>query len=101
VHEISRKSKMISFRLSGEEFRLLQGACSKAGARSVSELARAAMQRIILEEGFRPDSTDSEVRELKLRFNVLAAEVQRLARLVQEPAGNGVQTRAGEVTRAS
>ncbi len=83
ITEIQRKSKMISFRLSGEEYRLLQGACSKTGARSVSELARAAMQRIILEDNFRSGSTDHELRELKVRFNVLAAEVQRLSRLVK------------------
>ena len=81
--EVNNKSKMISFRLSNEEFRLLQGACAKTGARSVSELARAAMQRIILDDGFSPDSTDAELRGLKLKFTALAAEVQRLSRLVK------------------
>jgi hypothetical protein len=80
--DVNKKSKMISFRLSSEEFRLLQGACSKTGARSVSELARAAMQRIIVDDNFSPGSADAEVRELKLKFSALAAEVQRLSRLV-------------------
>jgi hypothetical protein len=80
--DVNKKSKMISFRLSSEEFRLLQGACSKTGARSVSELARAAMQRIIIEDSFSPGSTDVEMRELKLKFSALAAEVQRLSRIV-------------------
>ena len=83
LSELNKKSKMVSFRLSGEEYRLLQGACSKSGARSVSELARAAMQRIILEDNFCPGSADTELRELKVKFNVLAAEVQRLSRLVK------------------
>jgi hypothetical protein len=83
LSELNKKSKMVSFRLSGEEYRLLQGACSKTGARSVSELARAAMQRIIMEGDFRPGSPESELRELKLKFNVLSAEVQRLARLIR------------------
>lgn len=82
----TRKSKMISFRLSGEEFRRLQGACSKTGARSVSELARAAMQRIILEDDFQPGSAESELFELKMKFTVLAAEVERLSRLVKGSA---------------
>ena len=77
---------MISFRLSGEEYRMLQGACSKSGARSVSELARAAMQRIIIEDGFRPGSAETEIRELKIKFSVLAAEVDRLSRLVKGSA---------------
>jgi hypothetical protein len=80
--DVNKKSKMISFRLSSEEFRLLQAACSKTGARSVSELARAAMQRIIIDDSFSPGSADVEVRDLKLKFNALAAEVQRLSRLV-------------------
>jgi hypothetical protein len=83
VSDPTKKSKMISFRLSGEEYRLLQGACSKTGARSVSELARAAMQRIILEDGFQAESPETELRELKVKFNVLAAEVERLSRLVK------------------
>jgi len=82
LSDVNKKSKMISFRLSSEEFRLLQGACSKTGARSVSELARAAMQRIIVDDSFSPGSTDTEMRELKLKFSALAAEVQRLSRLV-------------------
>ena len=83
VSEMHRKSKMISFRLSGEEYRMLQGACTKTGARSVSELARSAMQRIILDENMPPVCPENELRELKLRFNVLAAEVQRLSRLIK------------------
>ena len=82
LSDVNKKSKMISFRLSSEEFRLLQDACSKTGARSVSELARAAMQRIIVDDSFSPGSTDTEMRELKLKFSALAAEVQRLSRLV-------------------
>jgi hypothetical protein len=40
------------------------------------------MQRIILEDSFSPGSADVEVRQLKLKFSALAAEVQRLSRLV-------------------
>jgi GGDEF domain-containing protein len=83
VPDSTRKSKMISFRLSGEEFRLLQDACFKTGARSVSELARAAMQRIILEDDFQTDSAEADLSALKMKFTVLAAEVERLARLVR------------------
>jgi hypothetical protein len=80
-----KKTKMVSFRISREEYRLLQGACSKAGARSVSELARSAMQRIILDAGLiEHGSTDAELRELQLKFSVLAAEVDRLSRLLRD-----------------
>ena len=76
---------MISFRLSGEEYRLLQRACEKSGARSVSDLARSAMQRIILDSGsLDRGSTEAQLRELQMRFNVLAAEVERLTRLAKD-----------------
>ncbi|MGC2659180.1 MAG: hypothetical protein WA324_14565 [Bryobacteraceae bacterium] len=80
-----KKTKMVSFRLSHDEYRLLQAACAKAGARSVSELARWAMQRIILEAGLiEQGSTDNALRELQLKFSVLSAEVERLSRIVKE-----------------
>ena len=85
-----KKTKMISFRLSGEEYALLQKACVESGTRSVSELARAAMQRIILESGAGDfDTTEAKLRDLQMRFSVLAAEVQRLTRLIQTRQENG------------
>ncbi len=82
LSHINKKSKMSRFRLSNEEGRLLQGASPHTGARSVSALGRAAMQRSIIDDSFSPASPDLEMRELKLKFNALAAEVQRLSRLV-------------------
>lgn len=82
----SKKTKMVSFRLSGEEYRLLQGACERAGARSVSELARSAMQRVILDTGTLPiDSTEANLRELQIKLDVLSTEVDRLSRLIRAP----------------
>lgn len=76
---------MISVRLSNEEFRLLQGACIKAGAKSISELARTAMQRIILEQETSPTaSTEDQLRDFKLKFQMLAAEMERISRLVRQ-----------------
>jgi hypothetical protein len=75
---------MISFRLSSEEHRLLQRACAKTGAKNISDLARTAMQRIILaEETFSPRSPEEELRDFKVKFHVLSAEVERLSRLLK------------------
>jgi hypothetical protein len=86
-----RKTKMVSFRLSGDEYHLLRGACEKSGARSVSELARSAMQRIILDSGtIRLDSdtvglnsAQTSLRELQIKLDILSGEVDRLSRLMQ------------------
>ena len=78
---------MISFRLSGEEFRLLQGACTKSGARSISDLARTALQRTILEQqASTAASTEEQLRDFKLKFQMLAAEMKRISRLVGRTA---------------
>lgn len=78
-----RKTKMVSFRLSNDEYHLLQGACEKSGARSVSELARSAMQRIILDTGAAgTDSAEANLRQLQIRLDILTTEVDRLSRLM-------------------
>ena len=38
-----RKSRIVTFRISGEEYDALEQACAACGARSVSEFARAAL----------------------------------------------------------
>jgi uncharacterized protein (DUF1778 family) len=82
-----RKTKMISFRLSSDEYRLLQGACEKSGTRSVSELARSAMQRIILDTGtIGSDSAEMTLRQFQMKLDILATEVDRLSRLMQSGA---------------
>jgi hypothetical protein len=42
---LKRRTKLVSFRLSDEEYERVQGACIAEGARSISEFARAALQR--------------------------------------------------------
>jgi hypothetical protein len=42
---LKRRTKLVSFRLSDEEYERVQGACIADGARSISDFARAAIQR--------------------------------------------------------
>lgn len=75
---LRRRSRMISFRLSEDEYANLRSLCEEAGARSVSDIARDAVHRLIrmnaqshvevalrtLED--RVDSLDSQVRRLEI-----------------------------------
>ena len=45
--EIKRRSRMISVRLSEEEYAALRHLCSLTGARSVSDLTRDAMRAVV------------------------------------------------------
>lgn len=79
-----RKSKMVSFRLSPEEYYQFRSACSDHGVRSVSELARAAMQSLIDAKGATLPLY-LQVRELRERLDVISGELDRLALVVEEP----------------
>jgi hypothetical protein len=68
---------MISFRLSEEEYASLLQLCEHEGSRSVSDLAREAVQRMFLEGQQHP--VHATLKELENRINGLDLELQRLA----------------------
>lgn len=82
---LNRRSRMISVRLSEEEYVALRRLCSLSGARSVSDLTRDAM-RILLsgsskrEEvlGIRVDEFRSQMRSLDRKIEQLCADVTSL-----------------------
>ena len=79
---LDRRSKMVSFRLSPREYQRLQNACAQYGVRSVSELARAAMDHIIRSAPAPANGSGhwrDEVSELRDRVRNLSTELERLA----------------------
>jgi hypothetical protein len=83
---------MVSFRVSPEEYRGLCQACATQGVRSVSELARAAMQLLIANNSVKV-TLQYEVQELLTRVQYLSTELERLSRQVEgeprpAPAGS-------------
>ena len=82
---MKRRAKMVSIRLSDDEYRRLKEMTQAQGARSVSDVARTAMQLMLAaHEG--GSTIESRVQELDGRVSVLGDEVERLSLLV---AGNG------------
>jgi hypothetical protein len=77
---VEYRSQMISFRLTEEEHERFRQLCFTHGIRSVSELARAAMNTY-LEEASRvtQSALESRVVELENRLHLLALEVKRLS----------------------
>jgi hypothetical protein len=69
-----RKQKMISLRLSEEEYRGLSTHCRTHGARNISEFARLALQRIVAESDGR-DDVDARLSELDHRLHRLESQV--------------------------
>jgi hypothetical protein len=65
-----RRDRLVVFRLTKEEYRLLQAACTAAGRRSVSEFTRSELLSIV-----QSDSVDASVRnkllEIDQKLNVV------------------------------
>jgi hypothetical protein len=80
----SKRNKMVSIRLSDEEFSRLLEVCAAKGARSLSDLARDAMHRLMDGQGTEQDEELLKVQLEQLAFKVghLQEEVERLATLV-------------------
>ena len=83
-----RRSRVVSIRVSDDEFRQLREMCTVTGARCVSDLARDAMFNFMRGREMRPGAADAElqtrVRELDEKLNALQGRVSRLAMLVVE-----------------
>jgi DNA anti-recombination protein RmuC len=87
--QLSKRSKMVSIRLSDEEFRRLRELCMTTGARSLSDLARDAMHRLIAGDGTGGEGLTERVAELDQRVNHLQEKVTRLALLFGEESDEG------------
>ena len=71
------RSRMISVRLSEEEYSALRHLCSLTGARSVSDLTRDAM-RSVLRGVDRDDSLGSNLDEFRAGMKNLEMKVEQL-----------------------
>ena len=86
---MNSKTKMISFRLSTEEYDRLRAACRTAGVTNVSELARAAMHQILdgngngNGNGTHPVLLD-QVRILRRKVDLISTEIDRITRLLEQ-----------------
>jgi hypothetical protein len=81
--ETNRKNRIISLRLSAQEYDALKALYSAHGARSISDFARSAMQRVIAGPGGGHVALELKVEELNGKVNVLDTEVARLIQLIE------------------
>ena len=84
---LKRRSRMVSFRLSEDEYIGLKNLCINEGARSVSDLARDAVSRMILKipNGSNGDlrHLETALRSLQIRIDSLDLEFRRLSQAVE------------------
>ena len=72
---LKRRSRIVSFRLSDEEYKSMMETCISQGARSLSDYARAAT--------FRQYGTHGKNGSIELEFEALCGRVEKLDRVVR------------------
>jgi hypothetical protein len=76
---VEAKSRMVSFRLSTDEYERFRELCFSHGLQSVSEMARKAIGLLFQEPMATPDqSLELRVAGLEGRFKLLVADMKRL-----------------------
>jgi len=81
---LKRRSRMVSFRVSEQEYQNLVALCNHRGARSLSDLTREVMRDLFeapLKNG-KSNGVETEVQKLHYRMEDLDRELKRLAQLV-------------------
>lgn len=87
---LNPRSRMISVRLSEEEYSALRRLCSASGARSVSDFTRDAM-RVFLNNASREDVLGIHVDEFRTHMRNLDRKIEQLAADITSLKGNGNQ----------
>jgi len=76
MNEIRRRSRMISVRLSEDEYAALRHVCLLTGARSVSDLTRDAMRSVLKRANH--DGSTGNLEEVLAGMKDLEKKVERL-----------------------
>lgn len=86
------RNRLVYFRVSEDEFQQFNQMCESVGARSISDLARSAIQRMIQQDGnHQPQAADPVAAKLTILETIvcdLDRKVQQLTALLgwQDPA---------------
>ena len=94
---LKRRSRIVSFRLSQEEYEALKDTSIAQGARSISGFARtAACSFTVLRDGLPEQPVETTIRRLHRKVEQLDREVRRLAQLVELSQTQTVRRRAAD-----
>ena len=80
------RERLVYFRISEDEFRQFSSVCQQGGARSVSELARHAVQRLIAEGQQQREGQEVE-EKIRVLENLIAAVTEQLHLLATSREG--------------
>jgi hypothetical protein len=94
VAVLKPRERLVYFRVSEDEFRQFVSVCEQAGARSVSDLARNAVQRLIADGQRQRDGHELEEKMQKLE-RLIAAVTEQLQLLSSQTRETAVAALPG------
>lgn len=84
MNVLKRRSRLVAFRISDEEFQAFTKMCTSQGVRSMSDLARAAVQFMVANESTGPERAVAErLRVLEETVDVLSENLLQLRRILR------------------
>lgn len=87
---IKRRTKMVSIRLLDDEYRQLKALCEATGARSVSDLARDAMFRLLTAPA--ADSASPDLEDRVRRLDQMVARLGQQMEAIENRLERGQRT---------
>ena len=78
---IRPRNRLVYFRVTEDEFRRFTQLCERHGSRSISDLIRDAMHRLLIEADQEDNGADSKVKALDKLIAEVSAQLQQLATL--------------------
>jgi hypothetical protein len=94
VAVLKPRERLVYFRVSEDEFRQFVSVCEDAGARSVSDLARNAVQRLIAEGRRHREGHDID-EKIQVLERLIAAVTEQLQLLSTKQAREGTAPQVG------
>jgi polyhydroxyalkanoate synthesis regulator phasin len=79
---LKRRTRLIGFRLSDDEYRELESLCASEGARSLSDFVRSSLLKALSDSGGGLP-VETEIRRLKRRVSELQRRVRSLAEEIE------------------
>ncbi|HWR52633.1 MAG TPA: hypothetical protein VN428_16095 [Bryobacteraceae bacterium] len=85
-----RRSRLIRFRVSPDEYETLSRFCAASGARSLSDLARSALQQTMRGQGVRSEAgVTQELRRVDETMRAMNDQIAEIWRLLLEREAGG------------
>lgn len=80
---LKRRTRLIGFRLSDDEYRELESLCASEGARSLSDFVRSSLLKVLTDTGA-DYPVQTEIRRLKRRIGELHRRLKSLAEEIEK-----------------